>query len=84
MTTNDPEILDIWRKDLGDSSLIFLSDGNSEFCKSTKLFKEFKNSFMGTRLKRSVLFLDDLKIRNIFIDESGLKNTSYENIMDKI
>jgi peroxiredoxin len=84
MTTNDPEILDIWRKDLGDSSLIFLSDGNSEFCQSTKLFKEFKNSFMGTRLKRSVLFLDDLKIRNIFIDESGLKNTSYENIMDKI
>ena len=84
MTTNDPEILDKWRKDLGASSLIFLSDGNLEFSQETKLFKEFKNSFMGIRLKRSVLFLDNLQIKNIFIDETGLKNTSYENIMNKI
>ena len=31
MTTNDPYVLDLWRKELGESEILFLSDGNNEF-----------------------------------------------------
>ena len=31
ITTNDPYVLDLWRKDLGKTVIKFLSDGNEEF-----------------------------------------------------
>ena len=37
MTTNDPYVLDLWRKELGYSKILFLSDGNNEFLQTSKL-----------------------------------------------
>ena len=70
MTTNDPYVLDLWRKELGDSKILFLSDGNNEFLESSKLIRnhekisiiEFTNS----------LGLFSLTIIPLFPTDSGV------------
>ena len=85
MTTNDPYVLDLWRKELGDSKILFLSDGNNEFLESSKLIRNHEKSFMGQRLIRSVILIDNLKISRLICDEPGeLKKTSYEEILQNI
>ena len=39
---------------------------------------------MGLRFKRCVIRVDDLIIRKIIIDETGLSETSYEEILKTI
>ena len=85
MTTNDPYVLDLWRKELGGSKILFLSDGNNEFLESSKLIRNHEKSFMGQRLIRSVILIDNLKIIKLICDEPGeLKKTSYEEILQNI
>ena len=85
MTTNDPYVLDLWRKDLGDSEIIFLSDGNNEFLNSSKLIRNHEKSFMGQRLMRSIIILENLIIKKLIIEQQGeLKKTSYEEILKNI
>ena len=85
LTTNDPYVLDLWRKDLGDSEIIFLSDGNNEFLNSSKLIRNHEKSFMGQRLMRSIIILENLIIKKLIIDQHGeLKKTSYEEILKNI
>ena len=85
MTTNDPYVLDLWRKELGDSKILFLSDGNNEFLESSKLIRNHEKSFMGHRLIRSIILIDNLKIIRLICDEPGeLKKTSYEEVLQNI
>mgnify|MGYP005654833477 FL=1 len=85
MTTNDPYVLDLWRKELGDSKILFLSDGNNEFLESSELIRNHEKSFMGHRLIRSVILIDNLKISKLICDEPGeLKKTSYKEILQNI
>ena len=85
MTTNDPYVLDLWRKELGDSKILFLSDGNNEFLESSKLIRNHEKSFMGQRLIRSIILVNNLKVEKLICDNSGeLKETSYEAILDSI
>ena len=85
MTTNDPYVLDLWRKELGDSNILFLSDGNNEFLESSKLIRNHEKSFMGLRLIRSVILIDNLKIIKLICDEPGeLKKTSFKEILNNI
>ena len=73
MTTNDPYVLDLWRRELGESEILFLSDGNNE------------KSFMGQRLIRSIIIINNLKVEKLICDNPGeLKDTSYEAILDSI
>ena len=85
MTTNDPYVLDLWRKELGDSKILFLSDGNNEFLESSKLIRNHEKSFMGQRLIRSIIIINNLKVEKLICDNPGeLKDTSYEAILDSI
>ena len=85
MTTNDPYVLDLWRKDFGKSEILFLSDGNNEFLKSSQLIRNHEKSFMGQRLIRSIILINNLKVEKLICDEPGeLKKTSYEAILDSI
>ena len=85
ITTNDPYVLDLWRKELGDSRIKYFSDGNEEFMKLSKLTREYKNNFMGTRLIRSVILLENLKIIKMITEDPGeFKKTSFEAILDSI
>ena len=85
ITTNDPFVLDLWRKNLGKSNILFMSDGNMEFLIKSKLIRNHKSSFMGDRLSRSVILLENLRVKKIFIDNPGeLIITNYEYILDKI
>ena len=85
MTTNDPYVLDLWRKELGDSEILFLSDGNNEFLLSSKLIRNHEKSFMGQRLIRSIILINNLKIEKLICDKPGeLKETSYESVLDSI
>ena len=85
IASNDPYVLDYWRKELGDSEILFLSDGNDEFLRSSQLIRNHEKSFMGQRLIRSVILVENLKVKKLICDERGeLKKTSYESILNNI
>ena len=85
MTTNDPYVLDLWRKELGDSKILFLSDGNNEFLISSQLIRNHEKSFMGQRFIRSIVIINNLKVEKLICEKLGeLKETSYEAILESI
>lgn len=84
ITTNDPFVLDLWRKELGHSKIKFLSDGNQEFMEKTQLKRNHEKNFMGNRLIRSIILIENLKISKLILDNPGeLKKTSYEYIFQE-
>ena len=85
ITNNDPYVLDQWRLSLGSSKITFLSDGNFEFLQKTQLIRNHEKSFMGNRLIRSVLLVNNLIISKLILDEPGkLEKTSFESILNTI
>ena len=85
IATNDPFVLDLWRHELGHSKIKFLSDGNQEFLQKSKLIRNHEKSFMGSRLIRSVIMIDNLKVTKLILDDQGqLDKTSYESIIKTI
>ena len=81
ITTNDPFVLDLWRQKLGQSKIKFLSDGNGEFLNKSNLIRNYEKSFMGNRLIRSIILLENLKVSKLILDDPGkLDKTSYKNI----
>ena len=85
ITTNDPFVLDLWRHELGQSKIKFLSDGNQEFLQKSNLIRNYEKSFMGSRLIRSVIMIDNLKVTKIILDDPGqLDKTSYDSIIKTI
>ena len=81
ITTNDPYVLDLWKQKLGQSKIEFLSDGNEEFLNKTNLIRNYEKSFMGNRLIRSIILLENLKVTKLILDDPGkLDKTSYKNI----
>jgi peroxiredoxin len=85
ITTNDPFVLDVWRQELGQSKIKFLSDGNDEFLQISNLIRDHKKSFMGNRLIRSVILIENLKVTRLILDEPGiLDKTSYESVIKEI
>ena len=81
ITTNDPFVLDLWRQELGKSKIKFLSDGNQEFLQKSNLIRNHEKSFMGSRLIRSIIMVDNLKVTKLILDAPGqLDKTSYESI----
>tara|TARA_B100000674_G_C37884046_1_gene935755 strand:- start:825 stop:1304 length:480 start_codon:yes stop_codon:yes gene_type:complete len=85
VTTNDPYVLEKWRESLGESKINFLSDGNNEFLKNTKLIRNHDKSFMGDRLIRSVLLIENLIISKLICEDPGvLQKTSFQSILNTI
>ena len=85
ITTNDPFVLNLWRQELGQSKIKFLSDGNQEFLQKSDLIRNHEKSFMGNRLKRSIILINNLKIMKIIIDRPGeLDKTTYNSVFNTI
>ncbi len=84
ISVNDPYVMQQWSISLKNSDIKFLSDGNADFGKKTKLLKPFNHNFMGTRLKRSVIKIDNLIVNKIITDEAGMLKTNYEEILKSI
>ena len=85
ITNNDPYVLDQWRLSLGSTKITFLSDGNFEFLQKTLLIRNHEKSFMGNRLIRSVLLIDNLIITKLILDDPGkLYKTSFESVLNTI
>ena len=85
ITTNDPFVLNLWRQELGQSKIKFLSDGNQEFLQKSNLIRNYEKSFMGDRLKRSIILINNSKIMKIIIDRPGeLDKTTYNSVFNTI
>jgi peroxiredoxin len=85
ITNNDPFVLDQWRISLGSTKITFLSDGNFEFLQKTQLIRNHEKSFMGNRLIRSVLLVNNLIISKLIFDDPGkLDKTSFESVLNTI
>ena len=58
---------------------------NEEFMKLSKLKREYESNFMGERLIRSVILLEDLEVIKIITEDPGeFKKTSYDEILKVI
>ncbi|MDB4184247.1 peroxiredoxin [Alphaproteobacteria bacterium] len=84
VSVNDPYVMQQWSISLKAMGIIFLSDGNAEFAKEIQLLKPYKHNLMGMRLKRSVIRIENLIINKIITDDSGLLETSYEEILKNL
>ena len=84
VSVNDPYVMQQWSISLKAIGVIFLSDGNAEFAKETQLLTPYKHNLMGMRLKRCVIRIENLIIKKIITDESGLLETSYEEILKNL
>lgn len=84
VSINDPYVMQQWSISLNAKNIIFLSDGNSDFGIQTNLMKPFKDSFMGMRLKRSIMLFDNLVLKKIITDETGIIETNYEKVLKNI
>ncbi len=84
VSVNDPYVMQQWSISLKSNGIIFLSDGNGELAKETKLIGKFNHNLMGLRFKRCVLKVNNLIISKIIVDENGLIETSYEEILKTI
>ena len=84
VSVNDPYVMQQWSISLKAMGIIFLSDGNAEFAKETQLLKLYKHNLMGMRLKRCVIKIENLVINKIITDESGLLETSYDEILKSL
>ena len=84
VSVNDPYVMQQWSISLKAIGVIFLSDGNAEFAKETQLLTPYKHNLMGMRLKRCVIRIENLVIKKIITDESGLLETSYEKILKNL
>ena len=82
IANNDPHVMEAWRNSFINTKLKFLSDGNSDFLRRSGLAKDCKSSFMGERFKRFIFIIKDNILENLLIDETGLLNTSFENMLD--
>ena len=55
------------------------------FSKKSDLIRNHEKSFMGNRLIRSIIMIDNLKVIKLVLDDPGqLDKTSYESIIKTI
>lgn len=70
---NDPWTMAAWGKEMDpQGKLRFLSDGNMEFARMTGLTEYHNDYFLGERLKRFVLTVEDAVVEHVGIESTLL------------
>jgi peroxiredoxin len=70
---NDPFALDAWRREVDpDSRILFVSDGNLEFCDALGLTMTGAELFLGRRSQRYMLIVHDRVVQRVRVEQSIL------------
>ena len=85
LSVNDAFVMGAWGKDQGAGGKVrMLADGNGEFTKAVGLELDASGFGMGKRSKRYAMIVNDGKVEQVLVDESGLKESSAENVLSKL
>jgi peroxiredoxin len=85
VSVNDAFVMGAWGKDQGAGGKVrMLADGNGEFAKAVGLELDASGFGMGKRSKRYAMIVNDGKVEQVLVDESGLKESSAESVLSKL
>ena len=85
VATNDAFVMGAWGKDQACGGKVrMLADGNGELAKALGLELDASGFGMGKRSKRYAMIVNDGKVEQVLIDESGLKESSAESVLSKL
>jgi peroxiredoxin len=85
VSVNDAFVMGAWGKDQGCGGKVrMLADGNGELAKALGLELDASGFGMGKRSKRYAIIANDGKVEQVLVDESGLKESSAENVLSKL
>ena len=85
VSVNDAFVMGAWGKDQACAGKVrMLADGNGELAKALGLELDASGFGMGKRSKRYAIIANDGKVEQVLVDESGLKESSAENVLSKL
>jgi peroxiredoxin len=85
LAVNDAFVMGAWGKDQGCGGKVrMLADGNGELAKAVGLELDASGFGMGKRSKRYAMIVNDGKVEQVLVDESGLKESSAESVLSKL
>ena len=85
VSVNDAFVMGAWGKDQGCGGKVrMLADGNGELAKALGLELDASGFGMGKRSKRYAMIVNDGKVQQVLVDESGLKESSAESVISKL
>ena len=85
LSVNDAFVMGAWGKDQHCAGKVrMLADGNGEFTKALGLELDASGFGMGKRSKRYAMIVKDGTVEQVLVDESGLKESSAENVLSKL
>jgi glutaredoxin/glutathione-dependent peroxiredoxin len=85
LSVNDAFVMGAWGKQQGAGDKVrMLADGNGEFTKAVGLELDASGFGMGKRSKRYAMIVNDGKVEQVLVDESGLKESSAESVLGKL
>ena len=85
VSVNDAFVMGAWGKDQACAGKVrMLADGNGELAKALGLELDASGFGMGKRSKRYAMIVKDGTVEQVLVDESGLKESSAENVLSKL
>jgi glutaredoxin/glutathione-dependent peroxiredoxin len=85
VSVNDAFVMGAWGKEQGAAGKVrMLADGNGELARALGLELDASGFGMGKRSKRYALIVNDGKVEQVLVDESGLKESSAESVLSKL
>ena len=85
VSVNDAFVMGAWGKDQGAGGKVrMLADGNGDFTKALGLELDASGFGMGKRSKRYAMIVNDGKVEQVLVDESGLKESSADSVLSKL
>lgn len=87
IAVNDPYVMEAWGNVIDlEKSIVFISDGNSEFTEVLGLTLDLKDIGLGTRSRRYAMLIENLIVKNLSVDEvrAGCVASSADNFYKTI
>ena len=85
VSVNDAFVMGAWGKDQSCGGKVrMVADGNGEFTKAVGLELDASGFGMGKRSKRYAMIVNDGKVEQVLVDESGLKESSADSVLSKL
>jgi peroxiredoxin len=85
VSVNDAFVMGAWGKEQGCAGKVrMLADGNGELAQALGLELDASGFGMGKRSKRYAMIVNDGKVEQVLVDESGLKESSAESVLSRL
>ena len=81
-SVNDAWVMDAWaHEQKTEGHILMLADGNGDLAKAVGLVKDASVAGLGIRSKRYAMYIEDLNVKFVAVDETGYGQSSAENVL---